>query len=133
MAEGGSDSGLDSSAFPLSQGEQPAVGNAQLPLESGLVFFQLLSSLDPLENSASLSLEGRWGGGQGSCRGHLGQWSLPVSMESLDFGPACLWCLCVFGQGQGTQLLGLRQGHSWSGMRSQWALRQRRSCSRAVR
>lgn len=26
-------------------------------------------------------------------------------MESLHFGLACLWCLCVLGQGQGTQLL----------------------------
>lgn len=35
-------------------------------------------------------------------------------MERLDFGLACLWCLCVLGQGQGTQLLGLWQRHSWS-------------------
>lgn len=46
----------------LLQGEQPAVGNAQLLLESGHVFFQLLSSLDPLKYSASLSLGGVLGG-----------------------------------------------------------------------
>lgn len=87
------------------QGKQPAVGSAQLPLESGHVFFQLLSSLDPLENSASLSLEGCTGlgggaGGQGSCLGHSGLLILPVSVESLDFGLARLWRLCVLGQGQ---------------------------------
>lgn len=27
----------------------------------------------------------------------------------LDFGLACLWSLCVLGQGQGTQLLGPQQ------------------------
>lgn len=92
----------------LLQREQPAVGNAQLLLESGHVFFQLLSSLDPLKYSASLSLGGVLGG-QGSCLGHSGLWSLPVSMESLDFGLACLWCLCVLGWGQGTQLPGPQQ------------------------
>lgn len=35
-------------------------------------------------------------------------------MESLDFGLVCLWCLCVLGQGQGIQLLGLWQGQLWS-------------------
>lgn len=95
----------------LLEGEQPAVGHAQLLLESGHVCFQLLSSLDPLKNSASLSLGGVLGG-QGSCLGHSGLWSLPVSMESLDFGLACLWWLCVLGQGQGTQLLGLQQRQS---------------------
>lgn len=97
----------------LFQGEQPAVGNAQLLLESGRVFLQLLSSLDPLKNSASLSLGGVLGG-QGSRLGHSGLRRLPVSMESLDFGLVCLWCLCVLGQGQGTQLLGLWQGQLWS-------------------
>lgn len=47
------------------QGEQPAVGNARLPLGSGPVSLQLLSSLDPLEHSASLSLGGEyWGAGE---------------------------------------------------------------------
>lgn len=46
----------------LLEGEQPAVGHAQLLLETGHVFFQLLSSLDPLKNSASLSLGGVLGG-----------------------------------------------------------------------
>lgn len=89
-------------------GEQPAVGNAQLPLESGHVFVQLLSSLDPLENSASLSVLG----GVlvvGSCLGHLGLWSLPVPMESLDFGLGCLWCLCV-QPGSGRPAAGPVQG-----------------------
>lgn len=46
-------------------------------------------------------------GGQGSCLGHSGLLILPVSVESLDFGLARLWRLCVLGRGQGTQLLGL--------------------------
>lgn len=44
-----------------------------------------------------------WGGGaggQGSCLGHSGLLILPVSVESLDFGLARLWRLCVLGQGQ---------------------------------
>lgn len=61
---------------------------------------QLLSSLDPLEHSASLSLGGSTGE-QGNCLGHSRLRSLSVSMESLDFGLAHLWCLCVLGQGQG--------------------------------
>lgn len=74
------------------------------------------------------------GGEQGSCLGRLGLWSLPVSMESLNFGLAHLQCLCVFGQGQGTQLLGLGwQRPSWRGVRSQGALRQCQSCFWALR
>lgn len=86
--------------FPSLTGEQPAVGNAQLPLGSGPVSLQLLSSLDPLEHSASLSLVGSTGE-QGNCLGAFQARSLSVSMESLDFGLAHLWCLCVLGQGQG--------------------------------
>lgn len=51
-------------------------------------------------------------GEQGNCLGHSRLRSLSVSMESLDFGLTHLWCLCVLGQGQGHQLLGLWQG--WS-------------------
>lgn len=94
------------------QGKQPAVGSAQLPLESGHVFFQLLSSLDPLENSASLSLEGctGLGGGRGRTR------ELPGAFRATNppcfrgkFGlRACssVAPLCV-RPGSGTQLLGL--------------------------
>lgn len=58
-------------------GEQPAVGNAQLLLESGHVFVQLLSSLDPLENSASLSVLG----------GVLGAGELPGAFGAME--PPC--------------------------------------------
>ena len=51
-------------------------------------------------------------GEQGNCLGHSRLRGLSVSMESLDFGLTHLWCLCVLGQGQGHQLLGLWQG--WS-------------------
>lgn len=94
------------SLFSSLSGEQPAVSSALLRQESGPVFFQLLSSLDPLENSASLSLGGVLGG-RGVAWGHSRLRSRSVSMESLDFGLASLWCLCVFSQGQGTQLLAL--------------------------
>lgn len=71
MAKGGLVQAWIAWPFPSLVGEQPAVGNTQLLLESGPVFFQLLSSLDPLENSASLSFGGS-AGGQRSCLGHSG-------------------------------------------------------------
>ena len=129
-------SGLGSSAVLLSQGDSQLLAMPSCYWNLDMSSLSLSAVLTLRKTVPHCPWRGKAAGRageQGSCLGHLGLWSLPVSMESLNLRLACVWCLSVLGQGQGTQLLGLWQRPSWSGVRSRGALCQCQSCFWALR